>query len=59
MFWYLFSEQYSDSDSSWGGRNIFNGEGVIGVGNDVKLHINLFGIADHMTVTFNSHTDVS
>lgn len=55
---YLIREQDFDDQSSSSRRNVLDSERVVGVGDDVKLHISLF-VTDHIGITLNAHADVT
>lgn len=55
---YLVREQDFDSQFSSSRRNVLDCERVVGVGDDVKLHISLL-VTDHVGFTLNAHTDIT
>lgn len=55
---YLVSEQDFNGESSSSRRDVFDCERVVGVGNDIKIHISLF-VADHVGVTLNPNADIT
>lgn len=55
---HLISKKDFDCEASGSRRNIFDSDGVIGIGNDVKINI-LFLIADNISFTLDSNTDVT
>ncbi len=55
---HLISKKHFNGEASRSRGDVFNSDGVIGIGNDVKIHI-LFLITDHISVTLDSDTDVT
>lgn len=55
---YLVSEQDFNGESSSSRRDVFDCERVVGVGDDIKIHIGLF-VADHVGVTLNPNADIT
>lgn len=55
---YLVCKQDFDGESSRCRRHVFDSERVVGVGDDVKVHVSLF-VADHIGITLNAHTDIT
>lgn len=55
---HLISKEHFDGEVSRSRGNVFNSDGVIGIGNDVKINI-LFLITDNISVTLDSDTDVT
>lgn len=55
---YLVSEQDFNSESSSSRRHVFDSERIVGVGDDVKVHVSLF-VTDHIGITLNAHADIT
>lgn len=55
---HLVVEQNFDGEPPSGGRDEFDRERVVGVGNDVKFHVGL-SLADHVGVTLDAHADIT
>lgn len=55
---YLISEQDFNGEPSSSRRDVFDCERVVGVGNDIKIHVSLF-VADHVGVTLNPNADIT
>lgn len=55
---YLISKEDFDSHLSSSRRNVLDCKCVVGVGDDIKVHISL-SVTDHIGVTFDTDTDVT
>lgn len=55
---HLLSEQNFDCQLSGSGGNVLDGERVVGIGDDVKVHVSLL-VTDHVGVALDAHTDVT
>lgn len=55
---YLVCKQDFDSHFSSSRRNVLDRKCVVGVGDDVKVHVSL-SVTDHVSITLNPHANVT